>query len=493
MRYARRLFVLFGLLALTGGAGADAPAPAFAPTPNAMPAAARALADWPWREYWTGIVFNGGKIGFSHLAVTPAGANGEHVIRSKAALRFRFLGLDKSIRLHSEDRVGPDLGLRSFVYDYRMDGHDLRITGRVDGPRLITEVETGGARERREHRLAGPVYPASAINLLPLHYGLAVGRRRAFTVYDGETRQLAAVTQEVLAREPAPAFKRPAYRIRTTMYGQEVTTWLSPEGLPLRESSLGGALIAGLETEAEAKESLASAALNKHEGLLEFSQVPTDTPIPRPRAARRLRLALAGADPGALPPSDARQRCARRDVEIACDIGPAAARGALAPGERERYLTPSLAAPAGDPRIAGLAREIAADRSGRAAVGALVDWIRHNIGRAAVDAFTALDVLRTRQAECQGHSFLYAALARAQGLPTRVVNGLVYSEEHGAFLFHTWTETWLDGQWLAVDPTFGQIGVDATHLKLLEGENPAELMPLLGYLGRTRARVLEID
>jgi len=41
-----------------------------------------------------------------------------------------------------------------------------------------------------------------------------------------------------------------------------------------------------------------------------------------------------------------------------------------------------------------------------------------------------------------------------------------------------------------VDPTFGQVGVDATHIKLIEGESSAELMPLVDVVGRIRIRVL---
>ncbi len=150
--------------------------------------------------------------------------------------------------------------------------------------------------------------------------------------------------------------------------------------------------------------------------------------------------------------------------------------------------------PTAHPDIAHLAREIAANApSPRARVEAIIEWVQQNIRREAVDVFTALDVLHTRKAECQGHSYLYAALARALAIPTRVVNGLVYSEEHRGFLYHTWTESWIDGRWLALDPTFGQLEADATHLKLVEGETLGELTPLLGYLGRTRARVLAIE
>jgi hypothetical protein len=78
-------------------------------------------------------------------------------------------------------------------------------------------------------------------------------------------------------------------------------------------------------------------------------------------------------------------------------------------------------------------------------------------------------------------------------LPTRVVNGLVYSEAHGGFLYHSWAETLVDGRWLAVDPTFGQLGVDATHLKLLEGERLGDLVPLVETIGQIQIEILEYE
>ncbi len=51
----------------------------------------------------------------------------------------------------------------------------------------------------------------------------------------------------------------------------------------------------------------------------------------------------------------------------------------------------------------------------------------------------------------------------------------------------------IGGLWLPVDPTFGQVGVDATHLKLLEGESTAELMPLVDIVGRIKAKILALE
>jgi transglutaminase-like putative cysteine protease len=156
------------------------------------------------------------------------------------------------------------------------------------------------------------------------------------------------------------------------------------------------------------------------------------------------------------------------------------------------YLKPSLAVPSEDAEIRALAARITGGHADASAqVEAILAWMRANIGREPADVFSALDVLRSRRAECQGHAYLYAALARALGIPTRVVNGLVYSPELQGFAYHTWNESLLDGEWIGVDATLGQLGTDATHLGIVYGENPGDLAPLAAWIGRTRIEVLE--
>jgi transglutaminase-like putative cysteine protease len=67
------------------------------------------------------------------------------------------------------------------------------------------------------------------------------------------------------------------------------------------------------------------------------------------------------------------------------------------------------------------------------------------------------------------------------------VNGIVYSEAHGGVLYHTWNEAWLEGSgWQAFDATFRQARADATHVKLIEGESLASLVPLAAMVGKAR-------
>ncbi len=452
-------------------------------------------ATLPWREVWMGLVFNGAKVGFSHLAVRPDPEHsGGYALCSEAALRFRFLLVDKAVNLTGCDRVDAGLRLRDFDARMELDRSRLEISGRVEGGALHLETRSDGRETRQVLPLAGPLYPASAVNLVPVVRGLREGARYRYTVYSVETRSLAEVEQRVVAWEESELFEGPAWRVETRMLGQAVTTWIDAEGRPRLELSMGGVLIAGLESERRARRYVVEAALNKQDVLLELSRVPAQPPIRQPRSVRGLDLILHGLD-GVHPPSNSWQRCISQGRGVRCRIGSLHPGGLPAvPPDPARDRASTWTVPARNPFIRDLARRIVAGvREPHARLRHLLDWIAGHITRTAEDTFSALDVLRTRRAECQGHAALLAALARSLGIPVRVVNGLVYSGAHEGFLFHTWTRVWLEDRWVPVDPVFGQFPADATHVELLAGEEPAALLPLAGLVGHLRAEVLAVD
>ena len=94
-------------------------------------------------------------------------------------------------------------------------------------------------------------------------------------------------------------------------------------------------------------------------------------------------------------------------------------------------------------------------------------------------------MLRTRRGDCNEHAVLLAALARAAGIPARVVAGAVYADD--GFYYHAWNELWL-GAWVSADAVFDQMPADATHVKLVEGgpERHLALAELVGQLEFTR-------
>ena len=76
--------------------------------------------------------------------------------------------------------------------------------------------------------------------------------------------------------------------------------------------------------------------------------------------------------------------------------------------------------------------------------------------------------------DCTEFADLLTTLARTVGLPAKTVFGLAYSDGAvPAFAYHAWNELFLDGRWIAMDPTWGQDRVDATHIPLPADETAA--------------------
>ena len=103
----------------------------------------------------------------------------------------------------------------------------------------------------------------------------------------------------------------------------------------------------------------------------------------------------------------------------------------------------------------------------------------------------ALGVLKRMEGDCSEHTALFVALCRAAGIPARQVVGIGYSDEIKAFGYHAWAEVYV-GRWVAMDPTWGENLVDATHLKF--GAGGAEsLGAVAGLFGSLKIKVIEVE
>jgi transglutaminase-like putative cysteine protease len=107
---------------------------------------------------------------------------------------------------------------------------------------------------------------------------------------------------------------------------------------------------------------------------------------------------------------------------------------------------------------------------------------------------SAREVLRTRVGDCNEHTALFVAMARALKIPSRIAVGLVYV--HGAFYYHAWPEAYIEergrGQWMPVDPTLNQFPADATHVRLARGGLDRQAM-ILPMIGRARMRIVDLQ
>ncbi len=139
------------------------------------------------------------------------------------------------------------------------------------------------------------------------------------------------------------------------------------------------------------------------------------------------------------------------------------------PEEIEEALAETVEHPIYDQRIVDLAREATADASTDVA---RVRKLVHFVDRFVVDSYSAepltvLDLLSTPKGDCTEHALLFSTLARAVGIPSREVTGLLYlGDDVQAFGGHAWNEVVLDGHWTPVDATWGETEINATHIRL---------------------------
>ncbi len=104
-------------------------------------------------------------------------------------------------------------------------------------------------------------------------------------------------------------------------------------------------------------------------------------------------------------------------------------------------------------------------------------------------AGSVLTALAEGRGECTDYADLFTTMARAAGFPARNVYGLAYKDgPQPAFMFHAWNEVFSDGRWQAVDPTWNQVQVDASHIPL--SETQAALMMLANNTGQVSFSVL---
>jgi hypothetical protein len=280
--------------------------------------------------------------------------------------------------------------------------------------------------------------------------------------------------------------------LATEYQGATATTWMDAGGRVLRQETPFGWVLEACGMD-EALQAFSRAAPGAD--MLAALAVPATGLPADPRSANRLQLRLTGVrfDPGEL--DSPRQRVLSLDTNAAVVVllpdalpaGPVPPPGAGFDAD----LASTLSLQAGHPDIVARARAITEgieDPARRAR--AIFDWVHQTVSKEpTVSLPSALDVLKTLRGDCNEHTTLFVALARAAGIPARVKVGLTFHE--GAFYYHAWPAVYLDG-WRECDPTWGTPGVDATHLALAQGELSDQLR-LAKVMGRLRIAAVADD
>lgn len=149
------------------------------------------------------------------------------------------------------------------------------------------------------------------------------------------------------------------------------------------------------------------------------------------------------------------------------------------PAELARYRAPNPWVQSTDGHIRALARlgrPVGAPLTSR--MQRLVQTVRDRMN-GPVDYLgyaTAVEALEQRSGDCTEFAVLLAALARSEGMPARVVVGLVYSDRFSGkkdvFSPHSWVQVWDGQRWVSYDAALADF--DATHIALAVGDGDPE-------------------
>lgn len=136
-----------------------------------------------------------------------------------------------------------------------------------------------------------------------------------------------------------------------------------------------------------------------------------------------------------------------------------------------RYIKPH------DPKIVALAREVTQGKTNALeAVLALSEWVsKHVEVTFLAETLSGPEVLACRKGKCSEFATLFASLARAAGIPTRIVLGdrLLPGQWGG----HMWNEVYV-GRWIPVDAGYNEVGKSLALLKFVDGDSVEAVVPL---------------
>jgi len=447
-----------------------------------------------------GTYFKGKKLGFSFakMNVTEKGIT----VSSKVFFRLKSAGgANQSTTFNQVTHLTPDLGLKTFSLVQEIMGQRQKIDGHLENKKLVYRVIGLGFDKTKSMPFAPNTAPSSTYLLNMVRDGLKVGKTGKFPVFMEAFQMMVDMKYKILSKE---SLKYAGDTVETFVIshqvaGMESTLWVTAGGTVMKEMTANG-----FESRKEPEEiarDLGDEVMSVS-NLITFSIVKPGKEISRPGKRRQMKMQLSKIRLPDLIPQDHRQKILQSkqsadgtyssvllvNSEPIIVVRPA--QRPVAIFNPPEFLEDSAEVQSKHPLIRTLAKELVGDTKDAWRAAQTINlWVYSNLEKELVDSVSALNALRTRKGECQSHTYLFTALARAAGIPTKIVNGLVYSPQFKGFLYHAWPEVYV-GEWRALDPTFGQDTVDATHIKLSEGEKDSQLK-LMEFVGKVQIELIE--
>lgn len=441
-------------------------------------------------EEWMGIFINDQRVGYSFTKVKRFDDGLE--VENKTEMTIYMMQEVTKLSTQFFGQTDRDYALKEFAIEIFTAGHSTKVEGKIMGNELTITTYSQGIRQTQKKNLKEKPYFPDAVEQLIKRKNLKPGDEIFIPYFDPTTQSSAQARLKVYPVEDVKVLQRTVkgMKVEINFLGIVSYIWLDKDYRVIKEStpSLRMEMIP-LTKEEALKEIKPDEAFD----LLSFFSVKLDKPIPHNKEISKLRLKLSDISIEGLDLNDDYQRLLSENPVILESTLPIISEldgiEIPIPG-MEEFLKPSVYVQCDHPEIIAQAKRIVGnEKNAVGAVKKLTAGVYGMLKKIPTPSMpSALDVLKTKEGDCNEHSILFTALARALGIPTKVYVGLVnlYGD---AYFYHAWCAVYL-GKWIPVDPTFNQFPADVRHLKLKEGEisDWAEVMKVVG---RLRIEVVE--
>lgn len=500
-RLAVALGLAVGLVACPEAASQhapQAPGPTLPGNRAASPAAIDALSlRRPAGPEWFGLYLMGKKAGWTRTELKREPRDGRDVMVATSETLLSATVGDKTVsRKVVEQRTyeaRPAGRLLSFRAEWSGDGGERTITGRCAPSGCTARLSSGSgpAQEKQLGQVVETFDQAEGVRLSAARRAMVSGPQ-----LDLEKLRVRELEHRFVRRErvAGAGVEAEVSVISEAEVGDRlVTEYRVADDGRIVEIRIGGSIVARPESPDAARKLEAI-------DLFAMSRVPLPGPLPRTVPAT-VTYRLAGL-PESFRHPDHRQSFAsgaggatlltvRARLPAAADASRDTPRSTPSPDPE--LVSPSPTVDSDAPAVAALAQEVAGDVKGRyAAALRLSELVNRRLEKAyGASNDRASDVLAAGKGDCTEHSVLLVALARALEIPARQVHGLVYAryaDGKDALYWHAWAEVLSAGEWIAIDPTFGQPVADATHVALGTGTQ----VDTIGLLGALKVMGVEV-
>lgn len=434
-------------------------------------------------DTWKGIYIKDRWVGYLHTILAPWETG--YRITSQSYLGFKMFNQPKTLSMMTIQRLDSDYRLVNF--QTTISGlTDIILKGKRLGNKLLVEIMYGDTSFKKTFDLKDDLFLDQIIFQIYRGKGLRVGDSYTLNILNPLTMNTEEILVEVVGEEDGDLV------METRFAGLVSRSWINRDGLVVREETPNG-WVMKIEDRKTIEKHLAEAKGGSVDILTDVS-VSTKRKLHNPGKTRFMKIKVTGVDLTNFDFDGKRQRVIDPDagiIEISSIFPPANDVMEIAYDEEglEEFLRPSTWIDSNDPAIRAQAAEIAGNEKNRwNAAQKIGEWVYKSVEKDFTpEVPVATSVLKNRRGDCNEHTVLFVALARASGIPAEMCAGLVYLND--AFYYHAWPKVFV-GTWVHLDPTLGQDVADATHFELVSGGLSSQAKIAL-VIGNINIEILE--